>query len=70
METLSKQEYLQVLYELDLLSKKFVALGIREPKGYWNLQQVSAKKAQQCDGLSKQVLQHEAVLSALYTQLL
>ena len=49
METVSKQEYMRILSELDLLTAKFVSLEQENQKFLGDLQQVSAEKAQQDD---------------------
>ena len=68
METVSKQEYMRILSELDLLTTKFVALEQENQKLLGDLQQVSVEKAQQHEELSKRVQQLEAVVLSLRQQ--
>ena len=68
MESVSKQEYMCVISELDLLSNKFVALEQENQKLLGDLQQVSAEKAQQHEELSERVHQLEAVVLTLRQQ--
>jgi hypothetical protein len=68
METVSKQKYDRILLELDLLTTKFVALEQENKKRLRDLQQVSVKKAQQHDELSKRVQQLELVVLSLQQQ--
>ena len=68
MESVSKQEYMCVISELDLLSNKFVALEQENQKLLGDLQQVSAEKAQQHEELSERVHQLEAVILTLRQQ--
>ena len=68
MESVSKQEYMRVLSELDLLSNKFVALEQENQKLLGDLQQVTAEKTHQCDELSERVRQLEAIVQALRQQ--
>ena len=68
MESVSKQEYMRVLSELDLLSNKFVALEQENHKLLGDLQQVTAEKAHQCDELSERVRQLEAIVQSLRQQ--
>ena len=49
METITKQEYMCILLELELLPTKFVSLEQENQKFLGDLQQVSAEKAQQHD---------------------
>ena len=62
MESVSKQEYMRVLSELDMLSTKFVALEQENQRLLGDLQQVSAEKVQQVEELSQRVHQLEATL--------
>jgi hypothetical protein len=62
MESVSKQEYMRVLSELDMLSTKFVALEQENQRLLGDLQQVTAEKAQQYEELSQRVHQLEATL--------
>ena len=68
METVSKQEYMRILSELDLLTTKFVALEQENHKLLGDLQQVSVEKAQQHEELSKRVQQLEAIVLSLRQQ--
>ena len=47
MESVSKQEYMRVTSELDMLNTKFVALEQENQRLLGHLQQVSAEKVQQ-----------------------
>ena len=49
MEIITKQEYMCILLELELLQIKFVSLEQENQKFLGDLQQVSAEKAQQDD---------------------
>ena len=53
MESVSKQEYMRVLSELDMLSTKFVALEQENQILLGHLQQVSAEKVHQFEELSQ-----------------
>ena len=53
MESVSKQEYMRVLSELDMLTNKFVALEHENQRLIGDLQHVSAEKAQQYEELSQ-----------------
>jgi hypothetical protein len=55
MESFSKQEYMRVLSELDMLTNKFVALEQENQRLLGNLQQVTVEKAQQHEELSQRV---------------
>ena len=68
MESVSKQEYMRVISELDSLSNKFVALEQENQRLLSDLQQVSVEKAQQHDELSKRVHQLEAMVLSLRQQ--
>ena len=57
MELVSKEEYTCVISEPDLLSNKFVDLEQENQKLLGDLQQVSAKKAQQHEELLERVPQ-------------
>ena len=57
MESVSKQEYMCVLYELDMLTNKFVALQQENQRLLGDLQHVSTEKAQQYEELSQRVRQ-------------
>jgi hypothetical protein len=59
MESVSKQEYMRVLSELDMLTTKFVALEQENQKLLVDLQHVSTEKAQQHEELSHRVQQLE-----------
>ena len=59
MESVSKQEYMRVLSELDMLTNKFVALEQENQKLLVDLQHVSTEKAQQHEELSHRVQQLE-----------
>ena len=59
MESVSKQEYMRVLSELDMRTNKFVALEQENQKLLVDLQHVSTEKAQQHEELSYQVEQLE-----------
>ena len=63
METVSKQEYMRILPELDLLTAKFVSLEQENQKLLGDLQQVSVEKSQKHEELPKHVQQLEVVLS-------
>ena len=62
MESVSKQEYMRVLSELDMLTTKFVALEQENQRLLGDLQQVSAEKVQQYEELSQRVHQLETTL--------
>ena len=55
MEAISRQEYMRVLSELDMLTNKFVALEQGNKRLLGDLQQVSTKKVQQYAKLSQRV---------------
>jgi hypothetical protein len=55
MESVSKQEYMRVLSELDMLTNQFVALEQENQKLLVDLQHVSIEKAQQHEELSHRV---------------
>jgi hypothetical protein len=59
MESVSKQEYMRVLSELDMLTTKFVALEQENKKLLVDLQHVYTKKTQQNEELSHRVQQLE-----------
>ena len=59
MESVSKQEYVRVVSELEHLANKFIALEQENQRLLGGLQQVSIEKAQQYDELSTHVLQLE-----------
>ena len=59
MESVSKQEYMRVLSEMDMLTRKFVALEQENHKLLVELQHVSTEKAQQHEELSRRVQQLE-----------
>ena len=61
MESVSKQEYMCVLSELDMLTTKFVALEQEN-------QHVSTEKAHEYEVLSTRVHQLEATILALWEQ--
>ena len=62
MEPVSKQEYMRVLSELDMLTNKFVALEQENQRLLGDLQQVSAEKVQQYAELSQRVHELETTL--------
>ena len=62
MESVSKQEYMCVLSELDMLTTKFVALEHKNQRLPGDLQQVNAEKEQQYEELSQWVHQLETTL--------
>ena len=62
MESVSKQEYMRILSELDMLTTKFVALEQENQRLLGDLQQVSADKVQQYEQLSQWVHQLEITL--------
>ena len=68
MESVSKQEYMRVLSELDMLTNKFVALEHENQRLIGDLQHVSAEKAQQYEELSQRVHQLEATILSLREQ--
>ena len=68
MEVISKQEYLHVLLELDLITTKFIALKQENRRFLWDLQQLSVEKEQQYDQLSQQVQKLELILLSLWQQ--
>ena len=68
MESVSKQEYVRVISELEHLTNKFMALEQENQRLLGDLQQVSIQKAQQYDELSTCVLQLETTLRSLYQQ--
>ena len=68
MESVSKQEYMRVISELDLLTTKFVALEQENHKLLGDLQQLTVEKAQQHDELSQRVHQLETTLLSLRQQ--
>ena len=70
MESVSKQEYMRVLSELDMLTNKFVALEHENQRLLGDLQQVSAEKAQQYEELSKRFHQLEQTILSLREQVL
>ena len=57
MESISKDEYMRVISELDMLTTKFVALEQENQKLLVDLQHVSTEKAQQHDELSQRLQQ-------------
>ena len=59
---MSKQEYMRVHSELDMLTTKFVALGQENQILLGDLQQVSVEKAQQYEESSQRVHQLETTL--------
>mgnify|MGYP000471058964 CR=1 FL=1 len=69
MESLSKQEYMRVLSELDMLMNKFVALEHENQRLLEDLQHVTAEKAQQYEELSQRVRQLEATILSLREQM-
>ena len=68
MESVSKQEYVRVISELEHLTNKFMALEQENQRLLGDLQQVSIEKAQQYDELSTRVLQLETTLRSLHQQ--
>ena len=68
MESVSKQEYMRVLSELDMLTNKFVALEQENQRLLGDLQHVSTEKAQQYEELSQRVRQLEATILSLREQ--
>ena len=68
MESVSKQEYMRVLSELDMLTTKFVALEQENHRLLGDLQQVSTEKAHQYEELSQRVHQLEATILTLREQ--
>ena len=68
MESVSKQEYVRVVSELEHLANKFIALEQENQRLLGDLQQVSIEKAQQYDELSTRVLQLETTLRSLHQQ--
>ena len=62
MESISKQEYMRVLSELDMLTTKFVALEQENQRLLGDLQQVSVEKVQQFGELLQWMHQLEATL--------
>ena len=68
MESISKQEYVRVISELEHLTNKFMALEQENQRLLGDLQQVSIEKAQQYDELSTRVLQLETTLRSLHQQ--
>ena len=68
MESVSKQEYVRVISELEHLTNKFMALEQENQRLLGDLQQVSIQKAQQYDELSTRVLQLETTLRSLHQQ--
>ena len=68
MESVSKQEYMRVLSELDMLTNKFVALEQENQRLLEDLQHVSTEKAQQYEELSQRVRQLEATILSLREQ--
>ena len=65
MESINKQEYLRVLFELDMLTTKFVALEQENQRLIGDLQHVSTEKTHQYVELSTRVHQLEATIFAL-----
>ena len=63
MEIITKQEYVCILLELELLPTKFVSLEQENQKLLGDLQQVSVEKSQKHEELPKHVQQLEVVLS-------
>ena len=68
MEFVTKQEYMCVLSELDMLTTKFVALEQENQRLLGDLKHVSADKAQQYEKLSKRVHQLKAPILTLREQ--
>ena len=68
MESVSKQEYMRVLSELDMLTNKFVALEQENQRLLGDLQHVSTEKVQQYEELSQRVRQLEATILSLREQ--
>ena len=62
MEFVSKQEYMRVLSELDMLTTKFVAFEQENQRLLGDLQQVNVEKVQQYEELSQWVHQLETTL--------
>ena len=68
MEFVSKQKYIHVLSELDMLMTKFVALEQENQRLLGDLKHVSTEKAHQYEELSTRVHQLEATILALREQ--
>ena len=62
MESVSKQEYMLVLSELNMLTTKFAALEQENQRLLGDLQQVSVEKVQQYEELSQRVHHLETTL--------
>ena len=68
MESVSREEYMRVLSELDCLSTKFIALEQQNQRLLGDLQQVSVEKVQQDNELSQRVHELELALVSLRQQ--
>ena len=66
MESLSKQEYMRVLSEIHMLTKKFVALEHENQRILEDLHNVNAEKTQEYEELSQRVQQLEATTSRVF----
>ena len=65
---MSKEEYMRVLSELDMLTNKFMALEQENQRLIGDLQHVSAEKAQQYEEISQRLHQLEATILSLREQ--
>ena len=68
MATISEQEYMRVLGDLERLTTKFMALEQENQRLLGDLQQVNVEKAQQHEELTQRVHQLEATLITLRQQ--
>ena len=70
MATISEQEYMRVLGDLERLTTKFMASEQENQRLLGDLQQVNVEKAQQHEELTQRVHQLEAALITLRQQAL